>query len=149
MTAERLAEVDKLLQNYGLWDFRFHFPNQLSGGMRQRVALIRTLAVSPDILLLDEPFSALDSQTRLLVSEDIYRIIRQEKKSAVLVTHDISEAISFADTIYLLSQRPARILHQLPIRLTLEGERTPLNARKAPEFQHYFDFIWEEMVQND
>lgn len=148
MTAERLAEVDTLLQNYGLWDFRFHFPNQLSGGMRQRVALIRTLAVSPDILLLDEPFSALDSQTRLLVSEDIYRIIRQEKKSAVLVTHDIAEAISFADTIYLLSQRPARIVHQLPICLTIESERSPLLARKAPEFQEYFDFIWEEMVHD-
>lgn len=147
LTKEKLAWVDTLLHSYGLWDFRFHHPSQLSGGMRQRVALIRTLAVSPDILLLDEPFSALDSQTRLLVSEDIYRIIRQERKASILVTHDIAEAISFADSIYLLSHRPTRITHRLPITLTTEQERTPLSARKAPEFQEYFDFIWEEMVQ--
>ena len=94
---EQIARVENLLLTYGLWEFRNRYPAELSGGMRQRAALIRTLAVNPDILLLDEPFSALDSQTRLMVSEDIYKIIRQEGKAAILVTHDISEAISFAD----------------------------------------------------
>lgn len=102
-----LQKVERLLRTYGLWEFRNRYPRELSGGMRQRAALIRTLAVDPDVLLLDEPFSALDSQTRLMVSEDICSIIRQEQKATLLVTHDISEAISFADTIYTLSRRPA------------------------------------------
>ena len=134
---------------YGLWEFRNRYPAELSGGMRQRAALIRTLAVNPDILLLDEPFSALDSQTRLMVSEDIYKIIRQEGKAAILVTHDISEAISFADTIYMLTRRPAKVQSTYRLRLTTEGERTPFNARKAPEFQQYFTTLWEEMMQDD
>lgn len=92
-TPEALSRIERLLKTYGLWDFRNMYPKELSGGMRQRVALIRTLAVNPDILLLDEPFSALDYQTRILVSDDVYKIIRNEGKSAILVTHDISEAI--------------------------------------------------------
>ncbi len=116
--------------------------------MRQRAALIRTLAVDPDILLLDEPFSALDSQTRLMVSEDIGSILRQERKSTLLVTHDISEAISFSDTIYTLSQRPARVKTVYTVQLTTELPRTPLRSRKAPEFQQYFNTIWEEMMQD-
>ena len=92
-TDEAMKRVERLLKTYDLWDFRNMYPKELSGGMRQRVALIRTLAVAPDILLLDEPFSALDYQTRLLVSDDVYRIIKNEGKSAIMVTHDISEAI--------------------------------------------------------
>ena len=141
-------KIERLLRTYGLWEFRKRYPTELSGGMRQRAALIRTLAVDPDILLLDEPFSALDSQTRLTVSEDICNIIRQEKKTTLLVTHDISEAISFADTIYTLSKRPAKIRTTYRIQLTTEQPHTPLNARKAPEFQEYFNIIWEEMMQD-
>lgn len=144
----QIDRVETLLLTYGLWEFRNRYPAELSGGMRQRAALIRTLAVNPDILLLDEPFSALDSQTRLTVSEDIYKIIRQEGKAAILVTHDISEAISFADTIYMLTQRPACVGSIYHLKLTTEGERTPVNARKAPEFQKYFTALWEEMMQD-
>lgn len=146
---EQIARVETLLLTYGLWEFRNRYPAELSGGMRQRAALIRTLAISPDVLLLDEPFSALDSQTRLLVSEDIYNIIRQEGKAAILVTHDISEAISFADTIYVLTRRPAKVRSIHRLKLSTEGERTPVNARKAPEFQQYFSTLWEEMMQDD
>ncbi|MGM9524901.1 MAG: ATP-binding cassette domain-containing protein, partial [Peptococcaceae bacterium] len=141
-------KMERLLRTYGLWDFRNRYPAELSGGMRQRAALIRTLAVDPDILLLDEPFSALDSQTRLMVSEDIGSILRQERKSTLLVTHDISEAISFSDTIYTLSQRPARVKTVYTVQLTTELPRTPLKSRKAPEFQQYFNTIWEEMMQD-
>ena len=146
---EQIARVETLLLTYGLWEFRNRYPAELSGGMRQRAALIRTLAISPDVLLLDEPFSALDSQTRLVVSEDIYNIIRQEGKAAILVTHDISEAISFADTIYVLTRRPAKVRSIHRLQLSTEGERTPVNARKAPEFQQYFSTLWEEMMQDD
>ena len=144
----QISRAEELLLTYGLWEFRNRYPAELSGGMRQRAALIRTLAVNPDILLLDEPFSALDSQTRLMVSEDIYKIIRQEEKAAILVTHDISEAISFADTIYMLTGRPADVRSVYHLHLTTDGDRTPLNARKAPEFQQYFTTLWEEMMED-
>ena len=149
LNAANLAKVDRLLQSYGLWDFRLRYPRELSGGMRQRVALIRTLAVDPDILLLDEPFSSLDFQTRLLVSNDIYQIIKQEHKSTILVTHDINEAVSMADTVYVLSPRPAAIKAIHTIKLTTSSPRTPMLSRKAPEFQPYVDLIWKEMVQNE
>lgn len=143
------SNVEHLLKIYGLWEFKDRFPKELSGGMRQRAALIRTLSTSPDILLLDEPFSALDYQTRLMVSDDIYQIIKKEKKEAVLVTHDISEAISMCDRICVLSSRPASIKKSYTIQLTIEGSQTPLNSRKAPEFREYFDVLWKELENNE
>ena len=144
-TPEAMARIEKLLKAYDLWEFRNMYPNELSGGMRQRVALIRTLSVNPSILLLDEPFSALDYQNRLLVSDDVYRIIRNEGKSAILVTHDISEAISMSDQVAILSRRPATVKHIYDIHLEMDGERTPLKSRKVPEFQNYFDILWKEL----
>ena len=135
--------VLKLLNTYGLKDFINSYPNNLSGGMRQRVALIRTLATKPDILLLDEPFSALDYQTRLKVSDDVYKIIKKEKKSAIMVTHDIAEAISMADRIIVLSKRPSVIKKIIDINLT--DKSTPINNRKAKEFAYYYDLIWKEI----
>ncbi|OOB79316.1 MAG: taurine ABC transporter ATP-binding protein [Epulopiscium sp. Nele67-Bin002] len=145
ITPQAVEKIDRLLKTYGLWEFRNRYPRELSGGMRQRVALIRTLATDPDILLLDEPFSALDYQTRLLVSDDIYKIIKQEGKDAILVSHDISEIISVCDTICVLSKRPATVKAKYEIELTIEGERTPLVSRNAPEFKYYFDLLWKEL----
>ena len=116
--------------------------------MRQRAALIRTLSTSPDILLLDEPFSALDYQTRLMVSDDIYQIIKRENKEAILVTHDIAEAISICDRICVLSSRPATIKSTYDIQFDIEGERTPLSTRKAEGFNQYFDLLWKELENN-
>lgn len=144
-----IKKINQLLQKYDLWDFRHYYPHQLSGGMRQRAALIRTLATNPDILLLDEPFSALDYQTRLQVSDDIYKIIKEEHKEAILVTHDISEAISMADKVAVLSQRPAKVKSLHEINLTVEGPKTPLTARKAPEFKDYFNILWKELDINE
>ena len=121
------------------------YPHQFSGGMKQRAALIRTLALDPQLLLLDEPFSALDYQTRLMVSADICRLIRQAGKTMIIVTHDLSEAISLADKVYVLSARPATIKAVLPIRLTLP-DASPLAARNAPEFPYYFKQLWEELT---
>jgi NitT/TauT family transport system ATP-binding protein len=149
VTPEAEKHIEAMLKKYDLWHFRDSYPSALSGGMRQRVALIRTLAIKPDILLLDEPFSALDYQTRLNVSRDIYEMIREEKKDAVLVTHDISEAIAMADHIIVLSQRPASVQNQYSISLTTEGERTPLSARNAPEFGMYFEVLWRELNASD
>lgn len=132
-----------LLNTYGLKDFINSYPNTLSGGMRQRVALIRTLATKPDLLLMDEPFSALDYQTRLSVSDDVYQIIKNEKKSAIMVTHDIAEAISMADKIIILSKRPSRIKKIIDVKLT--DKSTPINNRKAKEFSYYYDLIWKEI----
>ena len=143
-TPEKLSFIEELLRTYGLDKFKNAYPSQLSGGMRQRAALIRTLALKPDLLLLDEPFSALDSQTRLAVSDDIGKILRNEKKPAILVTHDISEAISMADRIIVLTNRPATIQKELSIKLSIP-ERTPLLSRSAPEFRMYFNEIWKEL----
>ena len=115
--------------------------------MRQRAALIRTLALEPDLLLLDEPFSALDYQTRLNVSDDIGKIIRREHKTAILVTHDISEAVSMADRIIILTRRPARIQKILPIHLNLDTHSS-LEARNDPAFKTYFNLIWKELNQD-
>ena len=136
-----------MLETYGLSSFRDSRPSQLSGGMRQRAALIRTLALEPDLLLLDEPFSALDYQTRLSVCDDIFGIIKKEQKTAILVTHDLSEAISMADEVLVLSRRPGRIQKKQPIHFEME-ERTPLRCRNAPEFKDYFNLIWKELNSN-
>ena len=132
-----------LLDKYGLGDFKNRYPQQLSGGMRQRVALIRTLATSPEILLLDEPFGALDFQTRLRVVEDVHAIIKSEKKTAVFVTHDISEAISMCDRIVILSARPATVKKILD--LSAIKELAPLERRESPLFQKYFEDIWKNL----
>lgn len=139
-----IGHVDQMLKDYGLWEFRKARPSQLSGGMRQRAALIRTLALQPELLLLDEPFSALDYQTRLSVCEDIYKIIKKEQKTAILVTHDLSEAISMADRILVLGTRPAEIKKEVKICFDLK-ERTPMKARNAPQFKDYFNLIWKEL----
>ena len=142
-TPEALAYADTLLRRYGLWDFAQNRPSQLSGGMRQRCALIRTMATNPKILLLDEPFSALDFQTRLTVSSDIGRIIRQEGKTALLVTHDISEAISLSDRVFVLSARPA-VVKSVHTLAELQG-LSPLERRDTAAFHTYFQAIWKEL----
>lgn len=144
LTEKNLLRVEQMLEDYGLATFKNARPSQLSGGMRQRAALIRTLAPNPALLLLDEPFSALDYLTRISVCDDIYKILKKQKKTAVMVTHDLSEAISVADRIIILSSRPAAIRKILPVRLSLE-ERTPLLSRSAPEFKEYFNLIWKEL----
>ena len=144
LTEKNLEYVQKLMRQYGIADFASSYPRELSGGMRQRAALIRTLALNPDILLLDEPFSALDYQTRLEVSDDIGNIIKEQKKTALLVTHDISEAISMGDQVVILSQRPATIKKIIDIHFSIP-DRTPFTSRQAPEFAGYFNDIWEEI----
>jgi NitT/TauT family transport system ATP-binding protein len=144
MTEENLEHVEQMLSDYGLQAFRDARPSELSGGMRQRAALIRTLALNPRLLLLDEPFSALDYQTRLNVCDDVYRIIKREKKTAILVTHDLSEAISMADRILILSGRPASIRRVVPVDFKDPG-LTPMMRRQASEFKDYFNEIWKEL----
>ncbi len=143
LTNDSKNYVINLLKTYGLEDFMYKYPSSLSGGMRQRCALIRTLALKPDILLLDEATSALDYQSRLKVSEDIYNIIKNEEKSAIMVTHDISQAISIADRVIVLSNRPAIIKKIYNIKLT--NKSTPLNNRKTKEFIKYHDMIWSDL----
>jgi len=147
LTPEHLENVNTMLDTYGLSSFKHARPSQLSGGMRQRAALIRTLALEPDLLLLDEPFSALDYQTRLSVCDDIAEIIRKEEKTAILVTHDLSEAISMADKVLVLSSRPGQIQKIIPIAFAMEN-RTPMGSRNAPEFKDYFNLIWKELNHN-
>ena len=144
LTKDNLSYVDELLKIYELDKFRDSRPSQLSGGMRQRAALIRTLVLEPDILLLDEPFSALDYQTRLEVSDDIFRIIKEQEKTALLVTHDISEAIAMGEQVIVLSSRPAGIKNVFDIHLSVD-KRTPFSSRTAPEFSAYFHQIWKEL----
>ena len=141
-TLEHRMQATALAEKYGLKQFLKNYPSSLSGGMRQRAALIRTLSVNPDVLLLDEPFSALDYQTRLSVCDDVYKIIRNEKKTALLITHDISEAISVADKIFVLSHRPACVIaeHQLSF-----SELEPLKRRENKEFSHWFELLWKEL----
>ena len=135
--------IDTLLSKYGLIDFKNNHPSELSGGMRQRVALIRTLAVKPKLLLLDEPFSALDFQTRLDVCDDVKKIISEEQQTAILVTHDISEAISLSDRVIILTNRPASV-KQIE-KLDFNKNLTPLKRRDNKEFSTYFNKIWEAL----
>lgn len=144
LTTRTKAKAHELLAQYNLASFAKSKPSELSGGMRQRAALIRTLVLEPELLLLDEPFSALDYQTRLNVGDDIGQIIKQEGKTALLVTHDISEAISLADRILILSDRPACIKENISLTFDLEDD-TPLSRRDAPEFKEYFNLIWKEL----
>ena len=148
LTEENKMYAINLLKKYGLYEFKDKYPTQLSGGMRQRVALIRTLAIRPNILLLDEAFSALDYQTRLMVTEDIYKILKQENITAVMVTHDISEAISMSDRVIVLSQRPATVKSIYEIDFEMEN-RTPLNCRENPKFSRYFNLMWRELEKYD
>ena len=144
LTEDAKRNIDSMLKTYGLDDFRNSYPRHLSGGMRQRAALIRTLALSPELLLLDEPFSALDYQTRLNVADDIGNIIKQQGISTILVTHDLSEAISMADRVFVLSARPGTLKAEFPIDLSVTP-RTPRTSRNAPEFRNYFNAIWKEV----
>ncbi len=141
LTVQNKKYVLNLLRKYDLINFKDKYPNELSGGMKQRLALIRTLAMKPDILLLDEPFSALDYQTRLSVSEDVYNIIKEEKKSVIIVTHDLSEAISLCSKIIVLSKRPSIIKNIHEIKLY----DTPIQNRKSEYFSYYYDLLWKEI----
>ena len=138
---ENIDKTKELLTKYGLIDFINSYPQELSGGMRQRIALIRTLATNPQVLLLDEPFSALDYQTRINVSEDIFKMIKDSNVSAILVTHDISEAIAMSDRVIVLSHRPAKLKKIIDIK-TDSPDNTPFNKRLSSEFRKYFDEIW-------
>lgn len=142
-TPETIARAERLLETYGLASFRDKYPRQLSGGMRQRVSLIRTLAAGPKLLLLDEAFSALDYQTRLTVTNDVYSILKREGVTTLMVTHDIPESISMGDQILILSHRPAVVKELLEI--DFGEDRTPLSCRGDPKFSHYFDHIWKEL----
>ena len=144
LSAKTRKKALELLEQYGLQQFKNSRPSQLSGGMRQRVALIRTVVLEPELLLLDEPFSALDYQTRLTVGNDIGQILKHEHKTAILVTHDLSEAVSLADRVLILTPRPATISKIVDISFELEND-TPMHRRNAPEFKNYFNLIWEEL----
>lgn len=141
---EDAAYVMELLKKYGLYDFKDKYPTQLSGGMRQRAALIRTLAIKPNILLLDEAFSALDYQTRIMVTNDIFQILKNENITSIIVTHDISEAISMSDRVIVLSKRPATVKNIHKIDFEMEN-RNPISCRESPKFSKYFDTIWKEL----
>lgn len=143
-TPENEEYVKELLKKYKLYEFKDKYPSQLSGGMRQRVALIRTLAIRPEILLLDEAFSALDYQTRIMVTKDIYSILKNENITTVMVTHDISESISMSDRVIVLSKRPAEIKKIYEIDFCLPN-RDPINCRESPKFSKYFDSLWKEL----
>lgn len=148
LTPENIAYAESLLETYGLGEFRDKYPSQLSGGMRQRAALIRTLATRPELLLLDEAFSALDYQTRLAVTDDVFHILKQEGKSALIVTHDIPEGLSMADRVVVLSSRPGRVKSIHPMEfdpIPQLGYRPPLERRNAPGFGEYFNIIWKEL----
>ena len=141
---ENIQYAENLLKKYGLFDFKDKFPNQLSGGMRQRAALIRTLSVKPKILLLDEAFSALDYQTRIKVTVDIYNILKKEKITTLMVTHDITEAISMGDRVVVLTKRPGTIKFIHEIEFDIQ-DRNPLNCRQTPKFSEYFNILWKEL----
>ncbi len=145
LTKENIEYAENLLKTYGLYEFKDKYPSQLSGGMRQRASLIRTLATKPEILLLDEAFSALDYQTRLAVTDDVYDIIKNENKTTIMVTHDIPESISMSDRVIVLTNRPAKICDIVKIDFDTNGKRSPLKARNEANFGEYFNKIWKEL----
>jgi len=147
MNKENIKRVNNLLDKYGLKDFKNKYPHNLSGGMRQRVALIRTIAIKPDILLLDEPFSALDYKTRLEVSKDIYNIIKEEGISAIIVTHDLGEACAISKRAIILSKRPSKIKNVIDIKL--DNPKDPIENRKDKKYMEYFQILWKELDKND
>jgi len=146
LTKENINYVYNLLKKYDLYDFKNSYPSNLSGGMKQRLALIRTLACKPRILLLDEPFSALDYQSRLSVGEDVYNIIKEEHKTVIMVSHDIAESIAMSNKIIVLSKRPSTIknIHNI----NLSNKKGPIENRKAKEFSYYYDILWKEIDKN-
>lgn len=145
---ENKKYVEDLLKKYNLYEFKDKYPSELSGGMRQRAALIRTLATRPKILLLDEAFSALDYQTRIMVTNDIYGILRKENITTVMVTHDISEAISMSDKVIVLTKRPGTIKDIHKIEFDIEN-RNPINCRESPKFSKYFNTLWKELREDE
>ncbi len=147
LTKENLSYVDYLLKYYELDEFKNNYPKSLSGGMKQRLALIRTLAMKPDLLLLDEPFCALDQQSRLIISNDVYKIIKKERKTAILVTHNIEEAITFANKVYVLTNRPTTISKK--INIDIANQDSIYTRRKDQNFIKYFDLIWKELGNNE
>lgn len=147
LNEENKKYVNDLLKKYGLIEFKNNYPKELSGGMRQRVALIRTLALKPDILLLDEPFSALDYHTRIEISDDVYKIIKKEGKTAIMVTHDIQEAIAMSDKVIVLSKRPAKIKRIYDI--VLENKTVPSKNRNDKNFSNYYEKIWKDFDSDD
>lgn len=142
-TKENIENTINLLKKYGLYEFKDSYPSSLSGGMKQRVALIRTLATNPDLILLDEPFSALDYQTRLSLSNDMYNIIKNENKTAILITHDIGEAVSVASRVIVLTKRPCSVKNIYEIKL--DNRTNPIDNRKDIKFNYYFDMIWRDL----
>ncbi len=144
---ESLEYVNYLFNFYNLNEFKNSYPKNLSGGMRQRVALIRTLALKPDLLLLDEPFSALDQQSRLLISDDVYKIVKKEKKTVILVTHNIEEAVSFSDRVIVLSKRPSQIKNI--INIDFLNQESIYERRKEKKYHQYFDTIWKDLDINE
>ena len=146
-TEENIKYVKDLFKKYGLIEFMDKHPFELSGGMRERVALIRTLALKPDILILDEPFSKLDYQSRLKVSADVYKIIKNEGKTALMVTHDLAEAISISDRVIVLSERPCMIKNIYKIKRETNG--TPIENRKDKNFAYYYDLIWKDLAYHE
>ena len=145
LTSENIEYVDNSLKKYGLWEFRDSYPSALSGGMRQRAALIRTLAIKPKLLLLDEAFSALDYQTRVNVSRDVYNILRSENQTMIMVTHDIPEAVSMSDRIVILSRRPATIARI--VTTPFDTDRDTVAVRTTAEYGQCYDTVWKEMSQ--
>ena len=146
LTKENIEYTKNLLETYGLKEFIYKYPNSLSGGMKQRVALIRTLATKPDILLLDEPFSALDFQTRLSVSEDVFNIIKNENKTTIIISHDIGEVVSLCNRVIVLTKRPATIKNIYTINL--EQQSSPKENRKDKKFYTYYDIIWKDLDEH-
>ncbi len=147
LSKENIDYVNNLLKLYNLYEFKDNYPKNLSGGMKQRVALIRTLATKPDLLLLDEPFSSLDNVTRLIISDDVYNIIKKEKKTTILVTHNIEEAITFSDKVIILSKRPSTIKNI--INIDIHNDESIYNRRKDIKYNYYFDLIWKDLDFNE